>query len=97
MPDLTLKRASMLRRKAEDACALSPDDPAALDALQAAGEHEMNVYLAGFDRRHPRGKVTVLPPTEAWDTLPPQSKDRHPNNGRSKNNNRQRTRRQRGR
>ncbi|QDN94953.1 hypothetical protein FNV58_01075 (plasmid) [Streptomyces sp. RLB1-9] len=43
-------------------------------------------------------RTTELPPTEAWDTLPPRPKDRYPFGKRySKFNNSQRTRRQRGR
>ena len=68
MTDLTLKRATMLRQKAEDAYARNPDNDDLLRALQDAGGHEMDVYLAGFDRRHPRWPVTELPPTPEYRT-----------------------------
>jgi hypothetical protein len=42
-------------------------------------------------------RTTTLPPTPEYRTLPPQPKDRHTSNERSRPNNRQRTRRQRGR
>lgn len=62
---MIVEHASAIRRRAEAEYEWEPT-PDNLRTFQAAGAQEMDIYLAGFDARHNKRNVTVLPPTPPY-------------------------------